>query len=329
MRFSSILLCALLSFSIGRSGHLFGGYTNIGGRWSPDTYVPTNSVQEHYDFGTQAFHEKRYQDALAHFMVILYHFEDSPFFQDSLFYSGLSFYFLEDYDLANRQLDAYLNLSGKLKHFQTAFEYKLAIANCFAQGKKKHLFGFTTLPKWSSGKGYAFEIYDEIIAALPGKDIAAEALYQKAELLKATRQYRDCIEALQIITRRYPKHPLAAQSYLRISEIYLEQSKRESQNPDLIALAQVNIQRFRKSFPSDEAIDLANNNLIAMHEVYAQSLYDTGRFYERKKKPHASSIYYQDAVYKYPGTQAAEKCRQKLVQLGFRASSPGSIADNS
>jgi outer membrane protein assembly factor BamD (BamD/ComL family) len=296
---------------------LFGGYSHVSGKWSPDRYVPLYSVQEHYDRGYQELYKNNWDEALVNFMVITYHYQESPFYHDAIFYSGICYYFKADFDLANKQFDRYLALGSKLKHFEKVFEFKLEIANCYAKGNKKHLFGFERLPKWAPAKGNALSLFDEIIAALPGKDIAAQALYNKADLLKIRRQYHESIEALQTLSRRFPKHPLAAESYLRISEIYLDQSHLESQNPDLIALAQVNIQRFVKSFPSDEHVEQAKKNLYAMQEVYAQSLYDTGRFYERKKKPNASSIYYEDTIRKYPATKAAAKSEERLAKLGF------------
>ncbi len=316
MRFSALILCVIL---LVMPAALLGGYVNVGGRWSPEKYVPTLSVQEHYDQGFLAFNEKRWDGALIHFMVIIYHYKDSPFYADSLFYSGICYYEKSEVDIANKQFDLYLSLGGKLKNFEKVFDYKLGIANFYAQGVKKHLFGMERLPKWSPAKLDALLIYDEIIAALPGKEIAAEALYQKADLLRARIEYASSIDALQILSRRFPKHTLAAESFLRISEIYLEQSRRESQNPDFIALAQINIQRFAKCFPADRRIKIAKENLLAMKEVYAQSLYDTGRFYERKKKAHASIIYYEDTIQKFPETQAAQKSRERIAFLLTRA----------
>jgi outer membrane protein assembly factor BamD (BamD/ComL family) len=294
---------------------LFGGYSYVNGKWSPELYTPLYSVQEHYDRGCQDLNKNNWDGALIHFMVINYHFPESPFYHDAIFYSGVCLYFMSEYDLANKQFDRYLTIGGKLKHFEKVFEYKLQIADSFAQGVKKHLFGVEKLPKWAPAKKSALSVYDEIIAALPGKEIAAQALYNKADLLKANRHYQESIESLQALQRRFPKHSLAAESYLRISEIYLQQSRVESQNPDLIALAQVNIQRFVKHFPSDGRVVQARENLLAMQEVYAQSLYDTGRFYERKKKPNASSIYYEDAIRKYPGTKAASKSEERIAKL--------------
>jgi len=191
----------------------------------------------------------------------------------------------------------------------------LHIANAYQSGKKKHLFGASSMPRWISGKGDSIDLLDEIIATLPGKDIAAEALFSKAKILRKRRQYRESIECLQTLARRFPKHTLAAESYIVISDIYYEQSRVESQNPDLISLANVNIVRFGKSFPGDERVEEANHNLIQMQQVYARSLYDTGRFYERKKKPHASAIYYRDAMQKYPGTEAAQKSEERLNKI--------------
>ena len=312
MRFFSLFLSLFLIPIF-----MFGGYSHVSGKWSPEQFVPVYSVQEHYDLGYQELYKNNWDEALVNFMVITYHYSESPFYHDSIFYSGICYYFKNEFDLADKQFDRYLALGGKLKHFEKVFEFKLEIANYFARGVKKHLFGFERLPKWAPAKRDAILLFDEIVAALPGKDIAAQALYNKADLLRAKRLFPESIETLQLLPRRFPKHSLAAESYLRISDIYLDQSRVESQNPDLIALAQVNIQRFGKNFPSDERIEQAKANLIAMQEVYAQSLYDTGRFYERKKKPTASAIYYVDTMRKYPGTKAAAKSEERLAKLGI------------
>ncbi len=287
------------------------------GRWVPDEYFPTLSVQEHYDEGYQLFSNNEWDRALIHFMVINYHFQDSPFYSDAVFHSAICYYFKEDFDLANQQLSHYLTLRGKLKHFEKVFEFKYDIANCYRNGRKKHLFGSRHFPKFASGKGNVMEIYEEIIASLPGKEIAAKALFDKATLLRSRKEYQESMNALQTLTRRFPKHTEAAEAFLEISEIYVELSHLEAQNPDQIALASVNLQRFRKSFPGDERIEIALRNLLAMKEVYAQSLFNVGRFFERKKKPPAAAIYYKDSIQKYPETEAAEKSRRRLSQLGM------------
>lgn len=305
-RIFSLLLLLLLPLTA------FSAVSQMSGRWSPDKYVPTVSVQEHYDLGYQALYANKWEESLRNFMVVIYHYEGTPFYSDAMFYAGVCHYFRGDLDLANKQFDRYLNLTGKLKHFEKVFEFKYYIADYYQQGRRKHLFGISRMPKWASGKKDAIELLDEIVAALPGQDVAARALYSKAEILRKKKLYRESIDALETIYRRFPTHELAAQSFVAISEIYYQESVKESQNPDLISLAKVNLARFTKNFPGDEKIAVAEENLEQMREVYALSLYETGRFYERKKKPHASAIYYQDAISKYPGTEAAEKSQTRL-----------------
>jgi outer membrane protein assembly factor BamD (BamD/ComL family) len=290
----------------------FAGFAQVNGKWSQDKFIPTASVQEHYDLGYQALYANDWEEALLHFTIVTIHFPESPFYLDSIFYSGICHYFKSDFDLSNRQFDLYLTQSGKLKHFEKVFDFKFEIANYYQNGMKKHLFGYSQLPKWSSGKKDSIEILDEIVAALPGKEIAARALYMKADILLKRREYRESIDCLQTLARRFPKNSLSADSFVKISDVYYDQSLCESQNPDLISLAKVNIIKFGRSFPGDERIGLAEKNLIEMEEVYAKSLYETGRFYERKKKPHASAIYYQDAIQKYPKTLSAQKCQERL-----------------
>ncbi|MCC5832128.1 MAG: tetratricopeptide repeat protein [Chlamydiales bacterium] len=307
MKRSALLICiVLLPFSVS------AGFAQVNGKWSEEKYIPTLSVQEHYDRGYQALYANDWDEALLNFKIVMTHFPDSPFYSDSIFYSGICHYFKADFDFANRQFDLYLTQSGKLKHFEKVFDFKYHIADYYQMGMKKHLFGISKLPKWAPAKSDSVELLDEIVAALPGKEIAAKALYKKAEILLKRRQYRESIDCLQTLGRRFPKHSLSADSYVKISEVYYAQALCESQNPDLISLAKVNIAKFGRSFPGDERIRLAEENLTAMEEVYARSLYETGRFYERKKKPHASAIYYQDAIQKYPGTVAARKSQERL-----------------
>ncbi len=272
-------------------------------------------MQEVYDEGYQLLYENVWDEALMRFAFVVSHYEESPFYADSLFYSGLCCYFRGHFDLANQRFDDYLGLDGQLKHFEKVFEFKYQIAKYYEEGCRKHLMGKASLPRWSSAKEDAVALYDEIIATLPGHDLAAQSLFAKAEMLRRQHHYKESVEALQVLSRRFPKHTLSADSYLLISEIYHEQSLREAQNPDLLSLAKLNIQRFLSDFPGDERVEDARLHLVAMQETYADSLYRTGRFYERKKKPQASLIYYKDALSKYPETEAAKRCSERLERL--------------
>ncbi len=294
---------------------LFGAFTLIQGKWSDERYAPKFSVQEHYDLACSNLLEEAYAPALNDFLTIIYHFYESPFYSDSLYYAGVCYFNLKEYDLADRNFSLYLGLSGQLRYFEKVFEYKYLIAEAYRKGAFRHIFGVEKLPKILPSRGSALALYDEAIVAMPGNELAAKALYGKSKLLRKKREYQESIDALKTLTRRFPKHPLGAKAFILISKIYLEESRLESQNPDYLALAQLNIEKMKKSFPGDTQVEIAEKNLLEMQEVYSRSLFETGRFYERKKKFHAASIYYNDAIARYPLTQSAKNAEEKLIGI--------------
>ncbi len=161
-------------------------------------------------------------------------------------------------------------------------------------------------------------MYDEVIASLPSREVAAKSLYGKGVLLRIRKEYRESIEALQTLTRRFPKTTEAADAFLLLCQIYLDQSKIDSQNPDLLSLAQINLTNFEKSFPGEERLQEARTQFQEMKEIFAHSLYETGRFYEKKKKKDASKIYYDEAVKRFPNTKGADKSFARLMLLNPR-----------
>jgi len=113
----------------------------------------------------------------------------------------------------------------------------------------------------------------------------------------------------------FPKHELAPMSYEKIARVYVDQAKIEVQNPDLLALAQINLSRFESDFPREELLEMARHQFLHLKEVYAKGLYDIAQFYERVCKPKASIIYYQKAIYEFPETYIAERCRGRLQRI--------------
>lgn len=300
-------------FTFFLASHLaFGGIARVQGKWSDERYVPQLSVHEHYDEGCKALFEEKYDIGLYHFLVIVYHFYDTPFYADALFYSGECYFHSKEYDLADKQFSLYLGLASQTRHFEKVFEYKYFIAEAYRKGALRHLLGMSKLPKLNPSKEVALELYEEIIAALPGHEISANALYGKSKLLNKQKKYPESIESLKTLTRRFPRHPLGAKGFVMISKIYLNQSLLQSQNPDYIALAELNLEKMQQQFPGDPKIELLQNNIFCMKEIYAKSLFETGRFYERKRKPHAAAIYYTDAINHYPNTHVIEECKKRL-----------------
>jgi outer membrane protein assembly factor BamD (BamD/ComL family) len=306
---------SLLVFALMGSLELHAGYTLKGGKLVNNKELATLSVQEHYSLAMNAYQKKNWEELVRQAIIVTKNFPASPFAHEALFYLGVGYFHLKDYELANEQFSAYLKKQTTPKFFEEAIEYKFSIAEKFQKGAKKHVMGWENMPKWLPAREEAIAIYDEVITALPHHDLAAQALYGKARLYLKDEDFKASIEAYQTLIRKFPKHSLAPQSYIGIAEVYLTQSQSEYPDPDFLDLAEINLRKFRLDFPGEERISVAEEMFLDMQEVYASSLFETGEFFERTKKPHAAVIYYTKIIAKYPSTKTAGKAQKRMQVL--------------
>lgn len=274
--------------------------------------VSTLPVQDHFCLGIDAIEREDWMEASRQFGIVSKNFPTTPYGQEAFYYLGVVEYNLGEYDFANEAFSQYLKVHNNPQFFQKTIEYKYAIAERFKEGARRHLLGTKRLPKWASSTSLALKIYDEVIAAMPCHEMAVQALYSKACFLWEMKEYRESVEAFQTIIRRFPKHEMAPECYVLISEIYCDQSLVEFQNPDILAFAQINFKKFLRDFPKDERVAKVEQDVLAIKEIYAKGLYKTAQFYERKNKPDASIIYYQSAIDQFPETEIARRCKRRL-----------------
>lgn len=312
MRMRSCLILAILILS---TSAMEAGWTWKDGKFVDANEMPTLSAEEHYALAVKAYNDKDWNEASRHFLIMTQSFSASPLSADAAYFLGTCYFELQEYEFANNAFSSYIGGKSHPKYFIEAIEYKFCIAEAFRQGAKRRFFGTKQLPKWASGEELGVQIYDEVIAALPSHDFAARALYSKGNLLWKNKDYRNSIDCFQLLVKRFPKHELTPEAYLAMTCVYLDQSKFEFQNPDLLAFADLNVKRFKKQFPKEERIVQAENYVLQIKEVYAAGLYETGLFYERTGKPLASIIYYKNAIQQFPETNVAQWCTRRLLTL--------------
>lgn len=296
---------------------LDAAYTLKDGKIIDASQVATMSLEEHYNAGVKALEASDWYGAANQFGIAAANFPLSPYGQEAAFFQGVALFNLGEYDLANEAFTSYLQGKSTPRLFEETLEYKFAIAEQFRQGARRRLFGSKKLPKWAPGDDSGIKIYEEIIAAVPSHEYAIKSLFSKALLHWKRKEYSEAVEAFQMITRRFPKHEYAPESYLLINRVYLDQSRKEFQNPDILSFAEINLRRFAASFPSEERLSEAENDVLAIKEVYAKGYFDTGLFYERLGKPQAAVLYYRHAVIQFPETVMASYSNRRLGELGF------------
>jgi outer membrane protein assembly factor BamD (BamD/ComL family) len=281
----------------------------------------------HYNLGCEHYNRQEWRQAACQFEKVIYFFPCSDAAAEASYYLAVSYYKMKEYDFANEEFSNYLKASYHPAFFENAVYYKFCIAEHFKGGKKRRPFKMRYLPKWVSAQDTALTIYDEVVAALPNHELTIRALYSKAELLKRMREFRDCVDTYQMIIRRFPKDEIVPVCYLNISEAYFQQSRYEFQNPDILAFAELNLQKFQDDFPRDERVAIAEENLSRIKEMYAKGLCDVGLFYERLGHPEAAAIYFQSSIEEFPDTRVAQFCRARLICLGYATEETAATCD--
>ncbi|MEI6531880.1 MAG: outer membrane protein assembly factor BamD, partial [Chlamydiota bacterium] len=261
------------------------------------------------------FNEKKYEQAVGGLRKIIRYYPASPAATNAYYFMGISYYYLRDYDLANKAFTCYLEKDAAGLHFEEVMRYKFAIAEAFRKGECVHLFGARHLPKWLSADNEAIETYDEIISVMPGQELAVCSLWGKGALLLRSCQYKEGREALQTLIVAFPRHPLAIESYLEIACSYLKECQKESGNSDLLSLAAINIKKFQQAFPSEPRVKTAEKMYHQMQECYAAAVYEMAEFYERTCHPDAASIYYKAVLRDFPSTSYARFSSRALYRL--------------
>ena len=314
-KFYTFIIVSLIIASFILTDHLSAGYVVTNGRVINAKEVATLSAQGHFEAGSKAYEKHDWQEAANHFCIVSLNFRGSVYAQESYYFLGVSYYFLHEFEHANKAFTEYLKVQNNPRYFQSAIEFKFAIADNFNLGSKRRPLGSNQLPKWFCGQVLAITIYEEVVAAIPCHEMAAKALIMKGGLHWKLRQYPEAIESFQMVIRRFPKYEQTPDCYLHIEKVYLEQCQFEFQNSDLLTLAEITLRKFERDFPKEERLAIAAADVMAIKELYACGLYETGQYYERTKKNHAAIIYYNDAIKQFSDTCIAEKCRERMKIL--------------
>lgn len=307
-----VLFALLTLFSL---SSLEAGYTFRKGKFVHTDLAPKYDAEGHFRIACEAFEAGNWKEAAKNFNIIVYNFPNSFYGKDAQFYLAVAQFCEKEYDASNESFNAYLHCDSSPKYFETAIGYKLEIARRFQCGAKKRFFGTRLLPKIAPARHLAIEVYNEVIAALPCHRYAAYALYWLGCLHADDQSFKESVEAFQTLIRRFPKDELTPDAYLSINGVYLTQASLEFQNPDILALAEINARRFELAFPKDERVAEALQDVQEIKELYAKGLYDTAQFYERKHKETASIIYYRTAILQFPDTYYAIRSQRRLNWL--------------
>jgi outer membrane protein assembly factor BamD (BamD/ComL family) len=273
------------------------------------------TVYEYYGEIAKNKKAKNWENALSLCHLILKKFPKSELVNDVEYQLGIIYFNLEKLDCANDQFSKYLESEFSPKHYEDAVNYKFQIAEKYYKGAKKHLFNCKKFPRWGNAKVDALKIFEEVIKALPNSRFAITSLFNIGKLHSEFKEYDESIEAFQTLIKKFPKSDLAVESFLLIGKVYLKQADPKHPEANLLDLARINLKKFEELFPQEERIEEAREDVIKIEEVYAKSLFEIGKFFEKTKKIKAARVYYEKIISTYPSSKTAKISKKRLEKL--------------
>jgi outer membrane protein assembly factor BamD (BamD/ComL family) len=266
---------------------------------------PWLPMQDHYNDVLKAHDESQWLKLIENGVVIINHYKNSPFVDETRFLVAKAFCEINDYARAHDALGQYLNYTVTPKHYEEVMEMKLKLAAAFENGEIKNLVGLPGIPHWIDPKKEAISLYEEVASALPTSRLAEQAIMGRAGLEIKLKDYKLAIATSETFLRKYAKSSLAPQAFENIGLCHLRLVQDEFLDPDLLSLAEMNYKKFVDQFPSHPKLENIKNNLIEMKELFASNLLTTARYYKKVKKYGAANFYLKKIPELYPETHSA------------------------
>lgn len=270
---------------------------------------PWLSMQEHYNLMLKAGDDQKWLDLIENGVVIINHFQNSPFVDETRFLVAKAFLEIKDFSRAHDALGQYLHYAVTPKHYEEVMQMKLTLAKAFEDGEIKNLIGLPGIPHWVDAKKEAVALYDEVASALPTSFLAEQAIIGKAGLQIKLKEYKVAIATYESFLRKYPKSSLAPEAFEQIGYCQSESIKNDFLDPDILSLAELNVNRFKDLYPAHPKREKLENNLIAMKELFASNMLTNAKFYKKIKLPHASEFYLNKIIQLYPETESAKSAQ--------------------
>ena len=273
------------------------------------------SSQQLYQTALVAQQDGKYKHATRLFRELQRRYPQSPFYGETVFRIAQMEFDQKELYAANALLTQYLAMDSKVAHLEDAIRMKFAIASQYEKGYRDHLMGLKKFPKVFTDKEFALEIYEEIIISMPRHELAAQSLFRKGVMLLEQQDYKESVESLQTLIRRFPTHVLAPESYLEVGRAYMQQMRQEFPDPDLYDLALINLEQFKKHFPTEPRVSVLEKQLLDLQETLAKQLFEIGSFYQRTKKYNAAALYYSIILHRYGETKYAYQSKSALKKM--------------
>lgn len=228
---------------------------------------------------------------------------------DAITASGNEYKALYDYEAVALQFPA-------SPEFVTALEREFEIGMKYLNGLRRKFFGI----RFENATGIGEELLVRIQERLPKSQLAEQAAIELADYYYRVREMEMAAEMYGIFLTNFPesqhrKHAMQRRIYSNIARF---KGPRYDAAP--LIEAQYLVEGFAQTYPADAQAAGLNDALVArLDESLAAQMLNTARWYLKQKDPTSARVMLQRLLREHPGTLAASRGTEIMVERGWLA----------
>ena len=280
-------------------------------KWINPKYAPKDTPKEQLMYALDLFEAKDIRKALEEFKKVVSYFRKSEAAAEAQYYIGRCY---EELNNPYQAFEAYQNVIDNYPFSQRTDEIikrEYDIGEKLFEGEKVKFVGvsFKATPE------QIVEIYKKIVSNGPYSEYAPKAQYRVGELYKRLHFYPEALAAFQKIVADYPDSDIAAQAEFQVAICASAGSSGAAYDQQLTTKAIEKFDEFASAHPDSELVKEAQKERSELTEKKAESLFETAKFYEKRKKYKSAIIYYEEIIDNFPTTKTAPLAMERLEVL--------------
>lgn len=292
--------------------------------WSPQTgwIGPTGAVkdspEEQLDFALGFFERKDYDRAAREFKKLLRAYQASREAAEAQYYLGRCQEELGDYYKAFLDYRKTIQVYPSTKRFDELLGREYELGNYFLAGKRRKFFGTAAV---IPARDKAVEIFQAITEDGPFSEFGELAQYKLGLAHLALHDYEPAVTAFEQLISRHPESALVDDARFQIAQASLKGTFAPEYDQAPTDLAMRELETFVREYPESELAASAATRLTELKERRAEHEFQVAQFYERRKRPAAARIYYENIAAHFADTAWASKA---VTRLGLIGTTPAS-----
>ena len=205
----------------------------------------------------------------------------------------------------------------KVNDFEEIVLRQFVIADQYLAGKWFKLWG--VIPFFPS-MDKTIKMYNQIIKNGPYSKVApySQLRIGAANEKKFPPQFEAAARAYDVAADRYSGDPIGTDGLFKEGMAFLKQSKRAEYDQSAAGQAIAAFTDFMTLYPEDPRVPEAQQNIVVLKTEQARGSMAIARYYEKRNRPEAALIYYNDVYSKAPGSEYSEEARRRIETIKKR-----------